>query len=64
MYKIAALAAVAIIIIIAFTESQSSIIFTNTVEKKISETNVLASRTSVRINDAVSLLASSPANCP
>lgn len=56
MYKIAALAAVAIIIIIAFTESQSSIISTNTIEKKISETNVLASRTSVRINDAVSLL--------
>ena len=56
MYKIAALAAVAIIIIIVFTETQSNMISTNIIEKKISETNVLASRTGIRINDAVAIL--------
>ncbi|MGB7675993.1 MAG: hypothetical protein WBL54_05670, partial [Nitrososphaeraceae archaeon] len=53
---IAALAIVAIIIITAFTEIQSRIISTNIIEKKVSEVNVLASRTSLRLTDAATIL--------
>jgi len=53
---IAALAIVAIIIITAFTEIQSRIISANIIEKKVSEVNVLASRTSLRLTDAATIL--------
>ena len=54
---IAALAIVAIIIIMAFTEIQGQIIFVNIIEKKVSEVSVLASRTSLRLTDAATILA-------
>ena len=54
---IAALAIVAIIIIMAFTEIQSQMISVNIIEKKVSEVNVLASRTSLRLTDAATILA-------
>ena len=46
----------AIIIILTFTEIQSRIISANIIEKKISEVNVLASRTSLRLTDAATIL--------
>jgi signal transduction histidine kinase len=54
---IAALAIVAIVIILTFTEIQSQIISANIIEKKVSEVNVLASRTSLRLIDAATILA-------
>ena len=53
---IAALAIVAIIIIMAFTEIQSRIISANIIEKKVSEVNVLASKVSLRLTDAATIL--------
>ena len=53
---IAALAIIAIIIIIVFTETQSAIISSNIIEKKVSEVSVLASRTSIRLTDAATIL--------
>ena len=53
---IAALAVIAIIIIIVFTETQSAIISSNIIEKKVSEVSVLASRTSIRLTDAATIL--------
>ena len=54
---IATLAIVAIVIILTFTEIQSQIISANIIEKKVSEVNVLASRTSLRLIDAATILA-------
>ena len=47
----------AIVIILTFTEIQSQIISANIIEKKVSEVNVLASRTSLRLIDAPTILA-------
>ena len=41
----------------AFTEIQGQIIFVNIIEKKVSEVSVLASRTSLRLTDAATILA-------
>jgi hypothetical protein len=47
-----ALAALVILIIVFYTESQIRSISQNIIEKKINEVNVLASRASLRLSDA------------
>ena len=51
-----ALAALGILIIVFYTESQINSISENIIEKKVNEVNVLASRASLRLSDAATIL--------
>jgi signal transduction histidine kinase len=53
---IVALAALGIVIIVIYTESQIASVSHNIVEKKVSEVSVLASKASLRLSDAVTIL--------
>jgi signal transduction histidine kinase len=53
---IVALAALGILIIVIYTESQIRTFSENIIEKKVSEVNVLASKSSLRLSDAVTIL--------
>jgi signal transduction histidine kinase len=53
---VAALAALGIFVIVLYTESQISSISQSIIEKKVNEVNVLASRASLRLSDAATIL--------
>jgi signal transduction histidine kinase len=53
---VAALAALGIFVIVLYTESQISSISESIIEKRVSEVNVLASRASLRLSDAATML--------
>ena len=51
-----ALAALGILIIVIYTESQIGLFSDNIIEKKVNGVNVLASKASLRLSDAVTIL--------
>jgi signal transduction histidine kinase len=53
---VVALAAIGILIIVFYTESQISLISESIIEKKVNEVDVLASRASLRLTDAATIL--------
>ena len=53
---VVALAALGILIIVLYTQSQVSLISKSIIEKKVNEVNVLASRASLRLADAATIL--------
>jgi hypothetical protein len=53
---VVALAAIGILIIILYTESRIDSISESIIEKKVNEVNVLASRASLRLSDAATIM--------